>query len=767
MRNVRKVCSLLLSMALMVATLGCVSAVGGSVQPVQRLEAETSGTVTGQAKVVSDYNSASGRGIVGYIDDPDSTVTFRLLAPVDGNYRIQLCTSSGTDCTAASFSYYVNGDSANAQTVAFLPYGWDTWTLYNVTVSLTQGENTFTVAHTGQPLSYSQLDYINFYGCPLPDMQLALGGQPLENFSLTQTEYDIQVTGTDLPKVGYVTTGDLSAYDVQIQQPTKVNTDGSVTFILQSHPELSVSYVMHYYDSTAFRSQVVNTGADPFVTYRNGFYYYMNTDGGAFYVCKSDSLATLNSDPVLVYTPGEGEPGDGIWAPELHYIQGEWYIYYTAYFAGQANEQHRTYVLKGTSQDPQDPFTFQGKLSDGTDKWSIDTTVLQLNGELYAIWSGWAGDTDGRQDLYIAHMDSPTHIDSQRVLLSTPTLEYETKSTSPYVNEGPEILYGPNDSVTLVFSVNHYLSQYYALATLTLASGADPLDPACWIKSEAPVFQGLGEQGITSVGHCSFAPSPDGTETYMIYHGREGMTASSPREVFVQKISLQKDGTLEFGSPVGADTLVKLPSGTNSIPMVTYEAENASVTGGAQAQYADFPYYSGGGVVKFLEEGVSGEDAAITFTVWAPSDGTYQLAISASADQPGTGLSLTVNHSASDLLPVVNRNAGGVDTFFWYTRTVPLQAGENTIRLEKSSQYACAAQVDCVRVASMSMEEFAEQAILGDMNQDGSLSVADVVLLRKAILSASDAAVGDMNQDGILSVGDVVLLRKTILNAVN
>ncbi len=56
----------------------------------------------------------------------------------------------------------------------------------------------------------------------------------------------------------------------------------------------------------------------------------------------------------------------------------------------------------------------------------------------------------------------------------------------------------------------------------------------------------------------------------------------------------------------------------------------------------------------------------------------------------------------------------------------------------------------------------------GDMNQDGNLSVTDVVLLRKAILANATDAVsltyGDMNGDGNLSVTDVVLLRKAILS---
>ncbi len=56
---------------------------------------------------------------------------------------------------------------------------------------------------------------------------------------------------------------------------------------------------------------------------------------------------------------------------------------------------------------------------------------------------------------------------------------------------------------------------------------------------------------------------------------------------------------------------------------------------------------------------------------------------------------------------------------------------------------------------------------LGDMNNDDSLSVTDVVLLRKAILAGDPDSTtlsrGDMNKDGSLSVTDVVLLRKAIL----
>ncbi len=58
--------------------------------------------------------------------------------------------------------------------------------------------------------------------------------------------------------------------------------------------------------------------------------------------------------------------------------------------------------------------------------------------------------------------------------------------------------------------------------------------------------------------------------------------------------------------------------------------------------------------------------------------------------------------------------------------------------------------------------------ISGDLNYDNSLTVTDVVLLRKAILASKtvqDEPAGDMNEDDRLTVTDVVLLRKAILSA--
>ena len=62
---------------------------------------------------------------------------------------------------------------------------------------------------------------------------------------------------------------------------------------------------------------------------------------------------------------------------------------------------------------------------------TIDLTTTQIGAQRYAIWSGWADNatTDRTpQQLYIARMDTPSSIASNRVLLSAPSATWEIGS---------------------------------------------------------------------------------------------------------------------------------------------------------------------------------------------------------------------------------------------------------------------------------------------------------------------------------------------------
>ena len=107
-----------------------------------------------------------------------------------------------------------------------------------------------------------------------------------------------------------------------------------------------------------------------------------------------------------------------VWAPELHRIQDQWYIYFCAAHPGKdmqsRNASHRTLILRSSHPDPMQPgsWFFVGPLKGLPDHWNIDATVFSLPSRpdtLYCCYSGWPlGDhSDTQQDLFVIKLASP------------------------------------------------------------------------------------------------------------------------------------------------------------------------------------------------------------------------------------------------------------------------------------------------------------------------------------------------------------------------
>lgn len=184
---------------------------------------------------------------------------------------------------------------------------------------------------------------------------------------------------------------------------------------------------------TNFYNVIMQTGADPWVyKHTDGYYYNTFVNASGVMVRRSKTITGIEAgERSLAWSPVKGTMySSNVWAPEMHYLkdtdgQYKWYIYFAADNGTNAN--HRMYVLENASADPMSgSWTFKGKITDATDRWAIDGTVLRVGDQHYFIWSGWE-DTDGSfQNLYIARMSNPWTISSQRVLLSTPEYDWET-----------------------------------------------------------------------------------------------------------------------------------------------------------------------------------------------------------------------------------------------------------------------------------------------------------------------------------------------------
>src|SRR5207237_2279225 len=186
----------------------------------------------------------------------------------------------------------------------------------------------------------------------------------------------------------------------------------------------------------------VAAGADPWMVHWGGSYYLIQSRDRAILVYQSDKLPEPTRNGVRVWSaPDTGWNRTNLWAPELHHIDGRWYIYYAAGEAGPPFIHQRSGVLQSVGDDPQGEYRDEGMLDTGG-IWAIDLTVTRLRGQLYAVWSGWEANapTDRTpQHLYIARMSNPWTIATSRIRISSPTESWE-RGTELDLNEGPEFL---------------------------------------------------------------------------------------------------------------------------------------------------------------------------------------------------------------------------------------------------------------------------------------------------------------------------------------
>lgn len=315
---------------------------------------------------------------------------------------------------------------------------------------------------------------------------------------------------------------------------------------------------------TSFTNPLLSSGADPWVIQKDTTYYYTHTVGNRITIYRTNKMSAVSNAPSFtIWTPPSGGASGDIWAPEMHYLQNKWYVYFAA-DTNNVNSTHRIFVLENTSGDPiSGSWVLKGKVSDPSNKWAIDATELEYNGNSYLIWSGWKGDVDGEQDIFIAPLSNPWTISGNRILISSPTYAWEKNGSPPVVNEGPEVLKNSAGRVFLTYSASGCWTDDYALGLLSLKQGGDPMNPADWTKSANPVFTKSPANGAYGPGHNGFFKSRDGSEDWIIYHANSspGQGCGSSRNPRMQKFTWNADGTPNFGEPVKINTPIKKPSG--------------------------------------------------------------------------------------------------------------------------------------------------------------------------------------------------------------
>jgi GH43 family beta-xylosidase len=260
------------------------------------------------------------------------------------------------------------------------------------------------------------------------------------------------------------------------------------------------------------------------------------------------------AEPVVVWRKhASGPMGSHIWAPELHRIDGKWYIYFAA---GGAEPEHvwdiRIYVLENSSADPlTGSWVEKGRLDTGWESFALDATTFEHRGVRYLVWAQRDPAIPGNSNLYIAPMANAWSLAGPAVLLSKPELPWETIGF--LVNEGPAVLVR-NGRVFITYSASA-TDANYCMGMLSASGTSDLLDPASWSKSQVPVFRTSPETGQYGPGHNSFTVDRNGADV-LVYHARnypdiQGNPLNDPnRHTRAQRFGWKEDGSPDFGVPV-------------------------------------------------------------------------------------------------------------------------------------------------------------------------------------------------------------------------
>jgi len=305
-----------------------------------------------------------------------------------------------------------------------------------------------------------------------------------------------------------------------------------------------------------FRNPLFCGGGDPWFFVHEGKYCYCYSVNDGIAVQKAGSFTDFHApdrkDPLIWKAPGNTRWSKQIWAPEMFLVNGTWYVYFAA--DDGDNKNHRMYVLRGKTTDPQGQFEFVGQLTDPTDKWAIDGTFFQWKGKMYTIWSGWEGDQNVAQDLYIAELETPVRIKGNRVRISRPELAWEMHG-NPLINEGPEILQH-DGRIFLVYSASGSWTAHYCLGVLEF-NGTDPMDPAAWKKYPRPILQ--SGNGVVGPGHCSFFHEIRTGRLMCAYHANPPEKPGwNGRHIMVDEVEWTVDGIPMVKGPSGFDAEVIL-----------------------------------------------------------------------------------------------------------------------------------------------------------------------------------------------------------------
>ncbi|MEJ2544041.1 MAG: glycoside hydrolase family 43 protein [Calditrichaceae bacterium] len=274
--------------------------------------------------------------------------------------------------------------------------------------------------------------------------------------------------------------------------------------------------------SLEFDNPIAEQRADPWVfKTEDGTYYLTATvpEYDRIVIRKANSINGLKDaeEKEIWHKHEEGVMGHHIWAPELHKIDGKWYIYFAA---GEAEHiwNIRIWVLSNPSENPlKGEWKEEGRIKTAIESFSLDATTFEHKGKRYLIWAQNIKGGEHGTALVLSEMKNPITLTGPEVVLSEPAFNWERMKYN--VNEGPAVI-KRNGKIFVSYSASA-TNHNYCMGLLWIDAEADLLEGSNWKKSPGPVFYTNEDLNRFGPGHNSFTIAEDGETVVMFYHARD------------------------------------------------------------------------------------------------------------------------------------------------------------------------------------------------------------------------------------------------------
>ena len=325
--------------------------------------------------------------------------------------------------------------------------------------------------------------------------------------------------------------------------------------------------------TTSFTNPIRSNGADPWLFYLDGYYYYTATGANTVGLCKAPNIGDLKyAEYKTIVDPEDGhEWSKNLWSPEIHYYtdeeigegNGGWYLFIACDDGDNVN--HRMYVLKCLDGDNLfgrwgDPVTGEVNvprrvvakdIPNFDNIWAAGMSEIRIGGKLYMLYITETGrlTADFHQTINIVEMTNPWTIVGESKVICYPEYEWEkggysynpsNNAGSPAVVEGSTAIYAKDGSIYIIYSGSGYWTVHYNLSQLKYLGG-DPLEITSWKKSPEPIL--YKSDSINGCGHASYVTDVDG-QGWVCYHAYIGKDTSSGRSAFVEPYFADKNGVV-------------------------------------------------------------------------------------------------------------------------------------------------------------------------------------------------------------------------------